>query len=609
MTRRFVAILALFSANLSGCIFAVDTSYCEECVPDVEGDDAGDTDLPDTDTDTGDPDVGDTDDVGPDTDTTPPELTLELTGGEESFVIDEATDTLSFDASCAPEGCELTCALAFEDEAAQALDDCGESMVLGTDVLDREGSWTLSVDAVLGDQQESTSATFEVLFAFEAGLQGYEAGETVAYSYPPELQSFCSRDESCEVTHRCEDEEGAALDCTELELPDDAAEVTIVLSACATDTNVEHCLEEQRYTFIYEPPTWVEVSAGANHSCGILDDGSLWCWGNNSSGELGVGDSNQRNVPTRVGDALWQRVAAGGQHTCGVQVDGSLWCWGSNGAGQVAPQISGSGSFMAPERVGNEANWTQVAAGDAHSCAIDSAFGLDCWGRDETDQLGPGPTSEGRVQVTLDGGIDAFVAVDAGAAHTCAVTQENANGWCWGNAANGRLDGIPASGSGVSEVGNPVSTSIYETLLITAGGSHSCATVEVSGDMKPYCWGNSTSGQLGHTDSTFVAAVSNLPDAQHISAGTNHTCAVADGVAYCWGDDNRGKLGHNEANTVPNAVSGGHTDWTAISAGNEHTCGIAGGTLYCWGYNLVGQLGRSGLGGATPAEVDWAFAR
>ena len=561
-----------------------------------------------TDTDTGDPDVGDTDDVGPDTDTAPPELTLELTGGEGPFVIDEATGTLSFDASCAPEGCELTCALAFEDEAAQALDDCGESMMLGTDVLDREGSWTLSVDAVLGDQQESTSATFKVLFAFEAGLESYEAGDTIAFSYPPELESFCSREGNCEVTHRCEDETGADLSCEDLALPD-AAEVTIVLSACATDTNVEHCLEEQRYTFVYEPPTWVEVSAGANHSCGILDDGSLWCWGNNSSGELGVGDSDQRDVPTRVGDALWQRVAAGGQHTCGVQVDGSLWCWGYNSAGQVNSEPGNATSYNAPERVGAEANWAQVAAGETHTCAINDANALFCWGLSIDGQLGPGSTSEGRVQVTLDGGIDTFVAVDAGAAHTCAVTQENANGWCWGNAANGRLNGSASGTSTIREVGIPVSDSGSITHTITAGGSHSCATVEVSGDRKPYCWGNSTSGQLGHTNSTFVSPVSNLPDAQHISAGANHTCAVADGVAYCWGDDNRGKLGHSEANTVPNAVSGGHTDWTAISAGNEHTCGIAGGTLYCWGYNLVGQLGRSGSGGATPAEVDWAFAR
>ncbi|TXD33233.1 serine/threonine protein kinase, partial [Lujinxingia vulgaris] len=124
-----------------------------------------------------------------------------------------------------------------------------------------------------------------------------------------------------------------------------------------------------------------------------------------------------------------------------------------------------------------------------------------------------------------------------------------------------------------------------------------------------YCWGSTIYGQLGHSSASDVSFVSNLPNVQHISAGTDHTCAIADGVAYCWGDENRGKLGHSSSNTVPNAVSGGHNDWTDIAAGNEHTCGIAAGTLFCWGHNLVGQLGRGGLGGATPTEVDWAFAR
>ncbi|TXD33232.1 hypothetical protein FRC96_16030, partial [Lujinxingia vulgaris] len=320
-------------------------------------------------------------------------------------------------------GCEISaCTLTLEGGEPWELEGCGESIVLTLAELDQEGSWTLSVEAEFEEQIESASLTFEVLHAFEAGLEGYEAGDTIAFSYPPELESFCSRDGACEVTHRCEDETGADLSCEALALPDDAAEVTIILSACATDTNVEHCLEEQRYTFVYEAPTWVEVSAGANHSCGILDDGSLWCWGSNSSGELGVGDSDQRDVPTRVGDALWQTVAAGGQHTCGVQVDGSLWCWGRNNETQVESAAGSATNYETPHQVGTDTNWLIVATGIEHTCAVTTTNSLQCWGENSDQQLGPGPTSEGRVQVTLDGGIDAFVAVDAGAAHTCAVT-------------------------------------------------------------------------------------------------------------------------------------------------------------------------------------------
>ena len=613
MTRHFVALIALLSTISTGCIFGVDTSFCEDCVDDIDLSDSGDVDtnLPDTDTDTDTDTDPDTDDVGPDTDL-PADLSLEFTGDPGPFVLGESEGSAEFTASCAPQGCEITaCTLTPESGEPWELEGCGESIVLTLAELDQEGSWTLSVEAEFEEQTESTSLTFEVLHAFEAGLLGYEAGDTIAFSYPPELESFCSREGSCEVTHRCEDETGADLSCEDLALPDDAAEVTIVLSACATDTNVEHCVEEQRYTFVYEAPTWVEVSAGANHSCGILDDGSLWCWGNNSSGELGVGDSDQRDMPTRVGDALWQTVAAGGQHTCGVQVDGSLWCWGSNGAGQVAPEASGTHSF-APQRVGDDANWTQVAVGDAHSCAIDSDFGLDCWGETSDQKLGPGTTSEGRVQVALDGGIDTFVAVDAGAAHTCAVTTEEHgyNGWCWGNSANGRLNGSSSGTETVREVGGAVSDLDYQTLLITAGGAHSCAIVDRGTEDFPYCWGSTIYGQLGHSSASDVSFVSNLPNVQHISAGTDHTCAIADGVAYCWGQNVWQQLGHTQLTTsVPTQVSGPQNGWSNIAAGETHSCGIAAGTLYCWGSNLVGQLGRSGLGGATPAEVDWAFAR
>ena len=81
---------------------------------------------------------------------------------------------------------------------------------------------------------------------------------------------------------------------------------------------------------------WRNVSAGATHTCGVRTDRSLWCWGGNGVGQLGLGDRTERWVPTRVGtDADWVRVTAGGTHTCGVRTNRSLWCWGWNRAGQL----------------------------------------------------------------------------------------------------------------------------------------------------------------------------------------------------------------------------------------------------------------------------------
>ena len=76
---------------------------------------------------------------------------------------------------------------------------------------------------------------------------------------------------------------------------------------------------------------WVRVTAGWTHTCGVRTDRSLWCWGNNGNGQLGLGDATERLVPTRVGAGTdWARVSSGTAHTCATRTDRSLWCWGGN---------------------------------------------------------------------------------------------------------------------------------------------------------------------------------------------------------------------------------------------------------------------------------------
>ena len=81
---------------------------------------------------------------------------------------------------------------------------------------------------------------------------------------------------------------------------------------------------------------WRNVSGGFSHTCGVRTDQSLWCWGFNFHGQLGLGDRSHRRMPTRVGtDANWALVTPGGDHTCGVRTNRSLWCWGRNADGQL----------------------------------------------------------------------------------------------------------------------------------------------------------------------------------------------------------------------------------------------------------------------------------
>ncbi len=92
--------------------------------------------------------------------------------------------------------------------------------------------------------------------------------------------------------------------------------------------------------------SWMSVSAGSIHTCGIQEDNLLWCWGENYSGQLGNGTNSNKSLPVKIGEASWLSVEAGVDHTCGILADHSLWCWGLNNAGQL-----GDGDAWADEPV------------------------------------------------------------------------------------------------------------------------------------------------------------------------------------------------------------------------------------------------------------------
>ena len=153
------------------------------------------------------------------------------------------------------------------------------------------------------------------------------------------------------------------------------------------------------------PSSWVSVAAGGTQTCGILTDGSLWCWGDNYDGQLGDGTQLNRTTPVPVaGDATWAQVDTGGQHTCGIRTDGSLWCWGDNTFGQVGDGTSGTSYlYHQPVRVGTDTDWSTVATGYYHTCGIHTDGSLWCWGENSQGQLGfarqgqdnPAPTRVG----------------------------------------------------------------------------------------------------------------------------------------------------------------------------------------------------------------------
>ena len=144
------------------------------------------------------------------------------------------------------------------------------------------------------------------------------------------------------------------------------------------------------------------ISAGVVHTMAIGEDGSLWAWGSNSSGQLGDGTTASRNSPTRIGtDTDWVAVSAGAAHTMAIRQDGSLWAWGWNGYGQL-----GDGTTTnrhSPTRIGTATDWAAVSAGDdAHTMAIREDGSLWAWGWNGNGQLGDGTTTSRHSPVRIE---------------------------------------------------------------------------------------------------------------------------------------------------------------------------------------------------------------
>jgi len=142
---------------------------------------------------------------------------------------------------------------------------------------------------------------------------------------------------------------------------------------------------------------WKDLSLGpqAAHTLAVKTDGTLWAWGYNGQGQLGVGSTTQKNSPVQVGALTdWSKVAAGSSHTVALKTDGTLWAWGLNANGQIGDGTSGAGANKSsPVQIGALTNWAYVAAGDVHSIAVRNDGTLWTWGYNAQGQMGNGTTS------------------------------------------------------------------------------------------------------------------------------------------------------------------------------------------------------------------------
>jgi alpha-tubulin suppressor-like RCC1 family protein len=191
---------------------------------------------------------------------------------------------------------------------------------------------------------------------------------------------------------------------------------------------------------------WIDADAGQGHACGIRKPGRLFCWGRNTTAELGQGSTMpaQLRTPTRVADAEdWLTVSTGQDFTCGLRAPGSLHCFGDNSEGQLG--VGDRAVHDSPTRTGTDEDWTAIDIDTFHGCGIRKPGTLWCWGRNAEGQLGtgtftdeppaPGAAHDAPVRVGTDSD---WVQISTGRFHTCGRRVDGSL-WCTGANDDGRL--------------------------------------------------------------------------------------------------------------------------------------------------------------------------
>ena len=353
------------------------------------------------------------------------------------------------------------------------------------------------------------------------------------------------------------------------------------------------------------PPARGRLALGSAHSCAIASNDVVWCWGDNSFGQLGSSvhaslPAGQSDIPVQVaalpGGRVARQITSGDFHACVLANDGTVWCWGYNGFGELG--VSG-GNQADPVQVTLPANAILVAAGGNTTCAVLSTNSVMCWGRHHRGQLGNGNQTNtvGNATPTVVVSIPSsftVVSLDVGTVHACA-TSTTGDTWCWGAFTNGRLGNSSVSDnltpSRVAAFGGGTATSA------AAGFAHSCVVVGT----RAWCFGSNSSGQLGTnpsgtTESSTPLSVTFSSSANVVATGRDFTCALlASQTVECFGINAVGQLGNGNSTPthVPQVVSGLSSGVVDVALGARHACvALTTGAVRCWGEGTAGQLGN-----------------
>lgn len=331
---------------------------------------------------------------------------------------------------------------------------------------------------------------------------------------------------------------------------------------------------------------WMTIACGSSHMIALKNDGSLWAWGLNSSGQLGDGSTTTKSTPTKIGIATdWISISAGSVSSYAIKSDGSLWAWGGNSGGRLGDGTTSTRT--SPVRIGLQNDWGSIDGGIDHAMAKKTDGSLWCWGTNTNGQIGDGTTNNALQPVQIMTG-SSWQTFYAGRQNSMAIRSDGTL-WAWGSNNRGQL----GDGTTISSV-TPVQIGGDTNWKNIACGAHSLGLKQ---DNQLLSWGINQDGELGNGSWWPQPLSTNLETVKSFSGGTDFMVAVRqNGTLWSAGTNTDGKLGLGYAVNVivrePEQI-GGDSDWMMISAGLHHTVALKqNGTLWAWGRNVEGQLGN-----------------
>ncbi|HEX7049199.1 MAG TPA: hypothetical protein VF188_03220 [Longimicrobiales bacterium] len=358
---------------------------------------------------------------------------------------------------------------------------------------------------------------------------------------------------------------------------------------------------------------WASVTVGFETVCAITAGGETYCWGNDYYGAVADGARRAWTgvySPVRVmGGQEFSSVALGLFHVCALTPAGTAYCWGDAGA---MIGLAGHESINEPRRVDFDRPFNRLAAGRNYNCGLAAGGTAYCWGVVSFGELGDGVlglhTRRHPYPVKTE---LRFVDIRPGGPRTCALTTAG-RAYCWGAGSFGEL------GNGSRQTyAVPVAVSGDHIFEGITGRGHTCGR-DTAGTV--HCWGSNKWHQIGMDGDLYTTPVELPPEEQfqRVIAGTVTTCGLnAAGTAYCWGLDRYGNLGAGgpapqrcdidqfPCSDEPLEIAGG-LRFQSLSLGLKTSCGVTvDHALYCWGSNLSGQLGAGLLveSSNTPVRV------